>query len=195
MRRPPVRAMRSSKPRAPFDVDVLGAERERLARGSACAPLPIPLKPPPSHAGRQVTMTGRRRPASAPATSGSLTVSSRSSTRSASATASRCRRSSAVVGGGHGDAEEWCRSQITKKKPLQPVAEEAWKSRSRGGRSGQGGCLFSRCSNTTTTPTRHGRAAMATRRSVKALRPSQERRTIANAGDRCQHDRPFLLDQ
>src|SRR5262249_6221557 len=53
---------------------------------------------PPSNAARHVRITGRRRPASAPATSGSLTESRRNSMRSASATPSRASRRAAIVG-------------------------------------------------------------------------------------------------
>ena len=88
-----------------------------------------PLNCPPSQAGRHVTMTGRRRPASAPATSGSLTESSRSSTRSASATlvalAAELRRRRR----GHGDAEQRCRVTDQKKSLFNRSAEEARESR------------------------------------------------------------------
>ena len=59
--------------------------------------------PPPRRTGRlprwagSVTITGVRRPASAPAAARSRMPSSRSSTRSASRTASRCARSSAML--------------------------------------------------------------------------------------------------
>ncbi len=96
-RRPAVSAMRSAK--------LAFHSTSTYSAPSASASLRIdrrsssdPENCPPSQVGRQVTMTGRRRPARAPATFGSLTVSRRSSTMSATVTSSRLRRSSAVVG-------------------------------------------------------------------------------------------------
>ena len=48
-----------------------------------------------------------------------------------------------------------CIGPTNKKSLFNRWAEEAWNSSSRSGRSGQGGCLFSRCSNTTATPNAH----------------------------------------
>ncbi|PYR10639.1 MAG: hypothetical protein DMF99_11215 [Acidobacteria bacterium] len=96
MRCPPDAAMRSSK-RARHSTSTYSAPSfsasARMRRRSSSEP----AKLPPSHFGRQVTMAGRPRPASAAAALGSATESRRSSTRSASVTASRLRRSSAVV--------------------------------------------------------------------------------------------------
>ena len=111
---------------ARFDVDELGAG----VAGRPKDPPPLflgPWKPPPSHAARQVTMTGRRRPSSAPATSGRSTRSRRSSTRSASDAASRARRSSSIVG--PVTVTHSCGSRMSvqkRKKPPQPWAEEAF---------------------------------------------------------------------
>src|SRR5687768_2981528 len=65
----------------------------RMARRSSSDP----WKYPPCAFGRQVTITGLRRPARAAAALGSRTVSNRSSIRSASVIWSRRVRSSAVV--------------------------------------------------------------------------------------------------
>ena len=95
IRRPPVWRRRSSNP-ARHSTSTNSAPRSSASPSIRRRSSSDPSKRPPSHAGRQVTMTGTRRPASAPATSGSLTPSSLSSTRSASRTASRRWRSSAV---------------------------------------------------------------------------------------------------
>ncbi len=96
IRRPPAPAITSSNC-ARHSMSTYSAPSDsasvRIRRRSSSAP----VNPPPSHAGRQVMITGRRLPARAPATLGSLTESSRSSIRSASTTASRFWRSSAVV--------------------------------------------------------------------------------------------------
>ena len=97
---------RSAKLRAPLDVDVLGAERQRLGAGCAAAPLRAREAARLPTSGRHVTMTGLRRPGQrAGRRRDRATVSSRSSTRSASATASRRGRSSAIVSARHGHAE------------------------------------------------------------------------------------------
>ena len=72
-------------------------------------------------------MTGSRRPASAPATSGRSTASNRNSTKSAFVTRSRSRRSSAIVGATmvteSADLVAIKRFRTTK-KPLQPAGQE-----------------------------------------------------------------------
>ncbi len=159
MRRPPASGDEIVEVRAPLDVDVLGAERERLGRAAACALPPDPVNAPPSHAGRHVTITGRRRPASAPATSG---------------IADRVEPQLDQVGVGHrvappaqlrhrgrGDGDDRAAVSTSDqiKKPLQPCqAEEAWSSQSRGGRSGQGGCLFGSAPIPPRRPEHAGRA-------------------------------------
>ena len=142
-RRPPECDTRSSK-RARDSMSTYSAPSAsasaRMRRRSSSAP----LKRPPSHSGRHVTMTGRRRPASAPATSGSLTESRRSSTRSASATSSRRRRSSAIVGAVTVTHRRGFGHTNTKKASSPVRLKRLGNSRSRGGRSGQGDCPFSR---------------------------------------------------
>ena len=53
-----------------LDVDELGARRPAPSAGSARRSSSEPANPPPSHAARQVTITGRRRPSRAPSASG-----------------------------------------------------------------------------------------------------------------------------
>ena len=95
-RRASALAIRSSK-RERHSTSTYSAPNANASARIWCRSSSDPAKCPPSQVGRHVTITGRRRSASAPAALGSLTVSSRSSIRSASATASRLRRSSAVV--------------------------------------------------------------------------------------------------
>ena len=99
----------STTPWPPRSVDQIG----EVPRATRCRCTPrrasgrrradvsaLPLSPsnqPPSHFGRQVKITGSRRPARAPAALGSRTESTRSSTRSACVTRSRRSRSSAIV--------------------------------------------------------------------------------------------------
>ena len=85
-----------------------------------------PANAPPSQVGRHVTMTARWRPWRAPATSGSLTESRRSSTRSASLIASRLFLSSAVVGAVTVTHRLGIIFANNKKSLFNRWAEEAW---------------------------------------------------------------------
>ena len=152
-----------------------------------------PANAPPSQAGRQVTITGR---APAGQRAGDVRIADRVEPQldeiGVARRASRRRRSSAVVGAVTVTQSSWCRRHVntTKKSLFNRSAEEARKSRSRGGRSGQGGCLFSQCSNTT-TPTRH---TAVPQRTEASKREAERTSTIRKRGRyqtplrRCQHE-------
>ena len=163
--------------------------------GSAGAPPPTPLKSPPSQVGRHVTMTGRRRPASAPATSGSLTESSRSSIRSASATASRCWRSSAVVAAVTVTQSSGLTSSEShiKKSLFNRGAEEARKTRSRGGGQAKADASSVELQYHRQAVRAHGcrRLEAVGRDGLKDVR-HRNGQTIANPGDSCQKHSPIV---
>ncbi len=100
MRFPPVEPISSDANAALNSRSMYSAPRWSAQSSSFLRSDSASLNAPPSHSGRHVTMQGPIRPANAPVTSGSLTESRRSSTRSAPAwdAASRRRRNSAVVG-------------------------------------------------------------------------------------------------
>ena len=114
------RRCRSSKPRAPLEVDVLGAERERLARGcrwrSSSDPCEVPAFP------RRPAGDDHRPPA-AGERAGDVRIADRVEPQldqvgvgdrvAPAAQFGRRRR-------GDGHAEQRCRHAPTKKKPLQP---------------------------------------------------------------------------
>ena len=187
--RPPVCAIRSSKRGAPFDVDVLGAERERVARMRRRSSSVRRTRRLPRSAGRSRSPAASR-PASAPATSGSATASRRSSTRSASTTASRCWRSSAVVAAVTVTQSE--RLSAHKKKASSTGGLKRLGScASRGGRSGQGGCLFRSAPIPPPGRRTHWRreAEAGRRRQLKSTgRPSEASDDSKASRDGCQHE-------
>ena len=96
IRRPPVCAIRSAQLPC-HSTSTYSAPSERASARMRRRSSSLPLNMPPSDVGRQVTITGFLRPASAAAALGSRTESSRNSTRSTSPTRSRCVRRSAMV--------------------------------------------------------------------------------------------------
>ena len=100
MRLPPVDAISSRQSRLELDVDVFGALLRARSRESRFRSASLPSNAPPSHSGRQVTITGRRPAGHAPR---HVRIGHRVQPQldqiGARATASRRRRSSAIVGG------------------------------------------------------------------------------------------------
>ena len=205
IRRPPVWRRRSSNP-ARHSTSTNSAPLSSASPSIRRRSSSDPSKRPPSHAGRQVTMTGTRRPASAPATSGSLTPSSLSSTRSASRTASRRWRSSAVdvavtvthrrgFGISSGGPKGPHYAATAKKKASSGLSEEA-RDIARGKRSGQGDCLFSRAP--IPPPCSRGGALRlgGKRKRAEQVHSASHRDPDDSRGARrCQFSCPFLLDQ
>src|SRR6185295_4007110 len=152
-----------------------------------------PLKPPPSQTGRQVTMTGRRRPARAPATLGSLTESSRSSTRSASATASRCWRNSAVVAAVTTTHSRGLDIKNQKKSLVSLGGLKRLGNSFARWRLGQGGCPFSRAP--IPPPRRRGHTHIVAAVVAEGKGPGHQRRDDSKPQRSVSTRSPFLLDQ